>query len=392
MPSGRPPISPAENCCEQEQKMGIQKYVPSQTLSKRAEPKLSIRFFLGKIAGAALALSFVVSLSAQDSAFTHYISFDAPTGTAKSVGTFPVAINRHGWIAGSAVDASGKSHGFLRRRNGVFILVDAPFGENTWLTAINANNEVVGYFDTPNCLCGFLRDAAGNYTQIAVPGSDITLPSAINGTGVVVGYEIDGSGLHAFLWSVQNGFTIFDVPGSIPNTSTPWGINGTGTIAGSYYDAPVTGARNFIRSRGGRFTTFEAIDGQTQTQATAINASGQITGSAGDNQSQEAFLRNPDGTIIVFAPEGATQTTATAINDSGEIVGYVTSPSCCDSAFERDQLGNVDYLTLPFDNVGVHAVGINLIGNITGWYIETGDKYHGWVRVPGKAPPESHGR
>ena len=98
--------------------MGTQKYVPSQTLSRNVAPKLSIRCFLAKIAGAALALSFVVSLNAQDFAFTHYISFDAPTGIAKSVSTFPVAITSTLPSASPANIASRSA----ASRNGGFIL------------------------------------------------------------------------------------------------------------------------------------------------------------------------------------------------------------------------------------------------------------------------------
>jgi len=73
------------------------------------------------------------------------------------------------------------------------------------------------------------------------------------------------------------------------------------------------------------------LPNSTSTQPTAINSSGQITGSYSDSIGTHAFLRQTDGTIISFdapppyppQPGQLVLTGATAINAFGQIVGYV---------------------------------------------------------------------
>jgi hypothetical protein len=174
--------------------------------------------------------------------------------------TFAAAINRPGWIAGTVI-YNGKMHGFLRRRNGTFIAVDVPGASQTSVFAINAYDEAVGEFDAPGYGCGLLRAAAGSYTQLAVPGADTTQALGINGTAVLVGTEHDSVGYHGFLWGTQNGFAVFEVPGTKPGNTLAGAINGTGTVTGYYFDSKFN-AHGFVRSRGGRFTRFDAVAGK----------------------------------------------------------------------------------------------------------------------------------
>jgi len=330
---------------------------------------------------AVFALSLAMSAFAQD-APSHYLSLDAPHPQNKSyVGTYPEAINRHGWIAG-IVDYGGTMHGFLRRRNGTFIAVDVPGASQTTVWAINAYDEAVGDFLAPGCnSCGFLRDASGSITQLAIPGAS-TGALGINGSEVVVGTAKDTVGYHGFLWSAQNGFTVFDVPGTKPGGTLPVAINGTGTVIG-YYFAAKGYPQGFVRSRGGRFTKFGAMAGGPITVPTAINATGQITGWTTDATGDTlGFLRDTDGTITTFSVSGMQATETTAINDSGVIVGFDFTDGNHPASFERDQTGNLNPLTIPFTNTYTRANGINLNGNVTGFYVDPAGVSHGWVKVP----------
>lgn len=330
---------------------------------------------------AVLILTLGASALAQD-APSQYLSFDAPHPKNKSYeGTGVAAINRHGWIAGTLIYAGGM-HGYLRRRNGTFIAVNVPGASQTSVWAINAYNEAVGDFLAPACSsCGFLRDAAGDYTQIAVPGANSTQALGINGTEVVVGTEHDTTGYHGFLWDAHNGFTLFEVPGTKPGSTLAGAINGTGTVIGYYFDKKSI-AHGFVRSRAGRFTKFDAVAGQN-TAPTVISSSGQITGYATDSTGNiVGFLRDTDGAITTFSVSGVAATEATAINDSGVIVGFDFTDGNHPASFERDQAGNLNTLTIPFTNTYTRANGINVLGNVTGFYVDPAGISHGWVKVP----------
>ena len=55
------------------------------------------------------------------------ITFNVPGGgTGFRQGTTATSINAAGVIAGYYVDASGSDHGFIRSRDGVFTVFDAP--------------------------------------------------------------------------------------------------------------------------------------------------------------------------------------------------------------------------------------------------------------------------
>lgn len=330
---------------------------------------------------AALILTLGTSALAQD-APSQYLSFDAPHPKNKSyAGTYPKAINRHGWIAGTVV-YNAAMHGFLRRRNGTFIPVDVPGASQTSIFAINAYGEAAGQFLAPGCsACGFVREASGNYTQLAVQGAS-TGALGINGSGVVVGTAKDVVGYHGFLWSAQNGYTVFDVPGTKLGGTLPVAINGTGTVIG-YYFAAKGYPQGFVRSRAGRFTKFGAMAGGPVTVPTAINASGQITGWTTDATGNTlGFLRDVDGTITTFSVPGMTATETTGINDSGVIVGFDFTDGNHPESFERDQFANITILEIPFSNTGTESDGINVTDNVAGFYVDPAGVSHGWVKVP----------
>ena len=85
-------------------------------------------------------------------------------------------------------------------------------------------------------------------------------------------------------------FTILDVPGSSKASAVALGINASGQIVGSYYDAAYI-HHGFLYDQGG-YTTLD-VPGSTWTQAHAINDSGQIVGSYSDGAGQHGFLATP---------------------------------------------------------------------------------------------------
>src|ERR1700742_5190437 len=112
-------------------------------------------------------------------------------------------------------------------------------------------------------------------------------------------------------------FTTFTVPGATDTQATA--INAVGTVTGFY---SVHGQKQgFVRATDGTITTF-AAPGLADVVPTSINAAGWIAGYAGSGQS---FLRYPDGSTQVFHVKGARYTTATTINVSGYISGTYTN-------------------------------------------------------------------
>jgi hypothetical protein len=335
-----------------------------------------LRIIVG-LATFAANLSLIPTTCAQDS--PQYISFDAPHPGATEASTYPAAINRHGWIAGTVDYGSGVSHGFIRMWNGAFIAVAPPNSRNTVVTAINAYDEVVGKFESAGRWHGFLRNAVGKYTVLDAPGASATFPTAINGTEVIVGYATDASGAHGFLWDAQNGYTVFDVPGAQDGTTYAIAINGGGIVTGSYIDKSVSATRGFIRSRSGHYLPFDARGGGsgTYTLPVAINAYGQIAGTvSNDTGGTDCFFRYSNGTFVLFGEgEPGFGCTATAMNNSGAVVGSFSTEAFGDYAVEY-QSGNFGPIPLPFFTESSIATGIDLNGHITGSY-----NGHGWVKI-----------
>src|SRR5438270_147875 len=129
-----------------------------------------------------------------------------------------------------------------------------------------------------------------SFTILDVPGSSKASAVAlgINASGQIVGSYYDAAYIHhGFLYD-QGCHTTLDVPGS--NCTHASGINASGQIVGTYYDAAKRIHGSLLDQ--GNYTTLD-VPGSTWTQAHAINDSGQIVGSYSDGAVQHAFLATP---------------------------------------------------------------------------------------------------
>ena len=112
--------------------------------------------------------------------------FDAPgAGTAANQGTIASEINEEGAIAGATVDENNVQHGMIRDRNGNFTVFDAPGAANgggTSVASLNASNTAVGnYWDATGKSYGFVRTADGTFTKF-----DLFLPAAGRSYGTYI--------------------------------------------------------------------------------------------------------------------------------------------------------------------------------------------------------------
>jgi hypothetical protein len=171
--------------------------------------------------------------------------------------------------------------------------------------------------------------------------------------------------------------TSFDPPGSVQTNTTA--INETGTVTGYYSDG--TQYRGFLRRIDGTIDTF-APSGSIAAYVMAINADDTVTGFYIDTGNDiHSFIRTADGTITTFDVSG-NWTSATAINDKGVTAGYY-SESADDHGFVRSARGKLTSFDIAGEGRGggPSPNGINAAGTVAGTWLDTGNAQHGFVRT-----------
>jgi hypothetical protein len=170
------------------------------------------------------------------------------------------------------------------------------------------------------------------------PGSfDGTFADSINNARAITGYYLDANNVfYGFLRSREGKFTTFQAPGAdtTPGSfsgTNPTSINDLGAITGYYLDANGVN-HGFLRNPKGEFTTFDVSGaGGYGSFPIFISREGAIVGYYTNSIFNfQAFLRHPDGTFKTFVGPGACDTgtstgcygnEATNINLSGTSVG-----------------------------------------------------------------------
>ena len=165
-----------------------------------------------------------------------FTSIDFP-GAA---GTNAWGINDNREITGGYTDdgADGKTHGYVRSKEGDFSSFDPPV-ENRYNYGRGINNagdiagiyRIAGQTDVTH---GYVR-IAGSFSLIDFPDAVNTNVPAINNQGDIVGnYSAEDRVNHGYLLS-KGEFTSFDFPAAVRTKAT--GINDKGEITGNYIDA-----------------------------------------------------------------------------------------------------------------------------------------------------------
>jgi hypothetical protein len=360
------------------------KYTP-----RRKSLKLSVVSF------AIAALLSITPLLGQTSTF---LSFDAPgAGTGIGQGTFPVAINAGGVIAGWYFDSSFVSHGFVRHANGGFTEFSPPNLSQVFVYGINNKGQILGNGNltvSPFSRVGFIRDPNGIYTIISVAGATNFVATSINSTGEVTGYYFDANNRwNGFFRDATGNLTVFQDPNATTasgNGTYAWIINDKGMTGGFYNYNNLTGInRAFVRDRLGNFRNFDAVSGgSTLIQPMGMNLNGEIAGYYGDAETliTHCFLRDASGTVTDFDIPGAFTSLATGINNDGVIVGYwMEGNQITVDSFVRDNSGNITTFAAPDNNLGTFSVGINRTGQIVGnWQDSVSLVNHGFIETNGQ--------
>jgi hypothetical protein len=326
----------------------------------------------------------------------------AAAGSSSEQGTFPLAVNLTGEVAGYYIDPSGYYHGFIRNSEGVITTVDPSVNGNsgTVINAIDAAGDTSGYyFDSQNAEHSFVRNPGGTITTFDPPNSTSGAHS-INDSGTVAGGFLDENGAHGYLRAPNGTFTTFDPTGSgtqieivIPNQ-----INTSGAVTGTYIDNNGV-YHGFLRDPSGSITILDTPGAGTAaeqgTELRGVNTSGTIAGGIsvgtvnGVVATSHSLVLATDGTYTIFDPpqSGAHTSIAESINDNGAVVGTYRDANLVRHGYLRQPDGtfvsfddpNAAQLPLSTTDLGTNPRGINANGAVVGFYADANGVRHGFI-------------
>ena len=188
----------------------------------------------------------------------------------------------------------------------------------------------------------------------------------------------------------------FDAPGAGTGSgegTLPISINPAGKITGLTRDANLV-RHGFLRDNHGKVTVFDDANAGTGsgqgTRGYSINPKGTITGYYTDSSGADhGYVRDPHGAITNFdAPDAGTGSGQGTfpwgndnINPSGAITGYYVDTNNGDHGFLRAPDGSITEFDAPGGAGGTAAFGINPAGAITGDDCSP-TKCYGFLRSP----------
>jgi len=305
----------------------------------------------------------------------HLVQFDYPGATQ----TYVSAINNDGTVIGFYADAAG-GHGYLRLKGGGMQSFDAPGSPDIYPDSINTGGVIAGnYGDTRQD--GFVRTPGGLFTTFTVPGtfpSSSGNPIVINASGVIAGPYFDTVTAHGFVRFPNGAVDIIDYPGSTYTYVT--GMNLAGTVTGIYNDANFV-SHGFVAGSG-RWFSFDVPGNNFGffPPVLSINDSGEVAGTYFQG-ANHGFLWRAGGTLRTFDVSGAAGTQSAGINASGVVAGSYQDSSYNYHGFVRTVSGAV-YTFSVFNAMWTYVVGINDNGTVAGYYLDSNYGSHGFLLVP----------
>ena len=322
-----------------------------------------------------------------------FVSFDGPhAGIASGHGTFPAAMNRLGGIALTTTDDSGTTRAYVRHhRNGTYLQIQPPNALDTYVSGLNSHGQVAGSFiNTSRQTVGYVRNVDGTYVILNPPGSNgLNNVVGINEAGQVAGTaSIPGGTGTPFFWDPAHPdtYVTFSVPGGTYVYASA--INNSGQIAGVYTDSKTNlRLHGFLRNSDGSISTFTLAPylAFTDFGVSAMNNWGTILGGFFDENSscQALFLRYSGGGQRYAFGQSHGGVQPTAISDNGIVVGTdFPGDTPYGNAFSLDRSLSKTLIPVPFTAQGTTANAVNKAGQIVGTYIDANGASHGWIYLP----------
>ncbi len=239
--------------------------------------------------------------------------------------------------------------------------------------AINDAGEVVGsYYATSGSFYasnGF-TDFGNTISTLDVPGSSATAITGVNASGTVVGYSFTSDNTIAFVGQPGN-LTTIAMAGTDVRAAA---INASGEVVGT------AGANSFTDINGAYSTV--AIGGAQATQAVGVTAAGVVFGNETDAAGLDhGFLDKAGVFRIINVPNSQGTTSIAGVNATGEIVGEYDDPSGNTEGY-ADIGGTFSSIAAPGSSYTVVA-GVNDAGTVVGYYLGDDSDLHGFVDQAG---------
>jgi hypothetical protein len=240
----------------------------------------------------------------------------------------------------------------------------------------------------PVTLKGYLRDERGRFTTVLPPGATLSKLGDINNRGQIVGAYSDGTSIHNFLRDRGGRYTTFDFPGAGGTAAGLGDINDRGRIAGFYSDE-AGNYRSFLRGRRGGFTPIvnpRASGPSPYGSGTAvygINDRGVMVGVYAAGGTIHGFIRDRHGEFRTVDYPGAAETVLSEINEKGQIVGaygdQVGSGTPHDFLLDQGRFTSIEFPGAPDSFVD----DVNNRREIVGYYVDASGANHGYLRDRG---------
>jgi hypothetical protein len=250
-------------------------------------------------------------------------------------------------VVGFYTDDTGTSHGFTWTA-GVFTIINIPGSSGTWITGINDNGVICGYFHKTS-------------------GSS---------SGITLGFQQTGTKVVSFALNANARATF---PGGINNAGEISGYVESGSLADGVF-----GGFALSAATGGTATTVD-VSGQAGTWVGGLNNSGALVGFAGADLDPttpvEAFAFSvPKAIFQTFNMPNMVQTRFYGINDEGAIVGYGLDSSELTHGFVFKS-GTFESFTLSEFSATIPQ-GINNSGVIVGYGVTAANSVVGFIATP----------
>jgi len=264
-------------------------------------------------------------------------------------------------------------------------LSDLPGRTDSGPSSINSSGSVAG----ANVVSGFYHAMvySGSWNDLGTLGGSESLAGGINDSGQVAGYSQTAAGAtNAFLWTPGGNPQMRNLGTLGGSVSEAYAINNSGQVTGYSDVAGPTGPRQhaFVYSGGSLKDIGQSLTVSVNSYGYGINSSGHVTGTAYDAHYSSAHAFFYDGaTTTDLGLLGGVGCSPLALNNQDTLVGYISLSLISDHAF-RYATGTVTDLA----TLGGHysyALAINNSNAIVGGsFVDSMDSsYHAFIWANG---------